>query len=197
MVALFALTPAAAAEPVESVDEIAREILTPEYQSELPELKPPKAISRGMGNFVTVVLYVLFGVALVLISLWIVNEFILPRQYAGDRELDLGGEHATARTHPLEEPERLAAAGRFEEAIHLLLLHAFNHLSRALDVSFSDSKTARELARELPLTPTRRQALAELVGQVELSLFGGRPAAAEHYARCRRSFELLLSGETA
>jgi hypothetical protein len=192
-----ALTPAAAAEPVEPVDEIAREILTPEYQSELPELKPPSLIGHGMGSFVTVVLYVLLGVALVLISLWIVNEFILPRQYAGDQDLELGGEHATARTHPLEEPERLAAAGRFEEAIHLLLLHAFAHLSRVLDVSFSDSKTARELARELPLTATRRQALGELVGQVELSLFGGRPAGAEHYARCRRSFEELLSGETA
>ena len=53
-------------------------------------------------------------------------------------------------TNLLADPQRLADEGRFDEAIHMLLLIAIRHLGGDLPVPPSPSSTSRELLRALP-----------------------------------------------
>ena len=88
-------------------------------------------------------------------------------------------------------PARLAAEGRYAEAIHALLLLAIQRHASRLDPPPPESATSREVLRVLPLEGPAREALRELVAEVELSLFGGRAVDEEGYQRCLRSFETL------
>ena len=93
----------------------------------------------------------------------------------------------------LEDSDRLAASGRFDEAIHVLLLVAIRSLSAESGGDPRPSSTARELVRTFGLEGERRRAFADLVRAVELSLFGGRPVAEDDYARCRDTYRTLVT----
>jgi hypothetical protein len=74
----------------------------------------------------------------------------------------------------LDEIERLAIAGSYAEAIHLMLLRALEAPRRRLGTSWAKSPTSREIARRSELGPADRRALKMLVGAVEISRFGGQ-----------------------
>ena len=84
----------------------------------------------------------------------------------------------------LDEIERLARAGAFAEAIHLMLLRALEALRHRLGTSWAKSLTSREIARRTELAPTDRSALKMLVGAVEISRFGGQSANEQIYRAC-------------
>jgi hypothetical protein len=91
----------------------------------------------------------------------------------------------------LEEADELAAAGRFVEAMHVLLLQGLAHMRQRLDQQFSDSLTSREILRSTNLPEAARGALRDVVDRVELTYFGKRPAALADYTACRESFNAL------
>ena len=91
----------------------------------------------------------------------------------------------------VSESERLAAAGEYAEAVHLLLLGALERLREALDVELGASLTSRELVEGLRLGDDRRTALGVLVSTVELSRFGGRHLDGSVYARCQQCYAAL------
>ena len=102
----------------------------------------------------------------------------------------------TAR--PLDEAEQLASEGKYDQAVHVLLLRSLRVLaeSQGLPVSL----TSREIVRDVTMPDDAREALAELVGEVETSLFGGRAVDAPSWARCREryaSFVAILRGANA
>ena len=68
--------------------------------------------------------------------------------------------------------DRLAADGRFDRAIHALLLGVLVDLSRAHGNRVRSASTSREIVRTLPLIEPKRSALARLVACVESSHFG-------------------------
>ena len=93
----------------------------------------------------------------------------------------------------LAQADELAARGFFVEAMHLLLLHSLAEIRRRLRLEFADSLTSREILRRARLPEEVTGALRSIVTRVELSYFGGYPAAQPDYESCRAGFEALSS----
>lgn len=74
----------------------------------------------------------------------------------------------------LDDADRLAAEGRYDEAVHLLLQRSVHHIAEARPDWLSPASTAREIAG-LPALPwDARQAFATIATRVERSLFALR-----------------------
>jgi hypothetical protein len=150
----------------------------------------------GAGAFLAkVVFIVLFVVVGLLIVGWILREVVDRRRRKGAEEAPSGTAPtaASAPRFPLsfDDASRLAAEGRYAEAVHALLLAAIRHFAERAKVTVQPSRTSRELVRVLPLGPEAREAFSELVRTVELSLFGGGGVTAEDYERSLARFQAL------
>lgn len=151
----------------------------------------------ALAPLATLVLYVLIAAAVLLILSWIGLEAV--SRHRGRRpdpgaKANAGeeGEAAPERDAVLDDASRLAAAGRYGEAIHVLLLVAIRQLAERSRVTLPPSRTSRELVRLLPLGAEARETFAELVRSVELSLFGGMAAGPEDYERSLARFHTLV-----
>lgn len=135
--------------------------------------------------------------------------YLLARTFgplARRRKLRTGDE--TSAWHPdtaaslalIEEAERLAAEGRFDEATRLLLTRSVGELAAARPGIVEPSSTARELAALPALSEAAREAFRVIAERVEISLFALQrldradwEAARDAYAR----FALALPHESA
>ena len=137
---------------------------------------------------------VLAAVALVLLVVWIAG-MVLKRGFlapdAPEEDADAPVDEAPRRVPTFDEAGKLAAEGRYAEAVHALLLTAIRHFAERSRVAVEPSRTSRELVRLLPLGPETRGAFAELVRMVELSLFGGAAVGREDYERSLARFQEL------
>lgn len=100
----------------------------------------------------------------------------------------------------LEDADRLAAEGRFDEATHLLLLRSVGQIAAARPDWVEPSSTARELAALPALSDAARSAFGTISERVERSLFalsaldrGDWEAARTAYA----NFALVRIGESS
>lgn len=94
----------------------------------------------------------------------------------------------TAAIALLEDADRLAAEGRFDEATHLLLQRSVNQIAEARPDWLEPSSTAREIAA-LPALPDRaRQAFSTIADRVERSLFALRRLEAEDWHSARAAY---------
>ncbi len=99
---------------------------------------------------------------------------------------------------PLIDAEALARTGQFAEAVHVLLLRTLQALSKRTDLP--EALTSREVLGTVSLAPPARAALGQLVDAVEITRFGGAPAALADYERCiaaYRAFVGILEGRRA
>lgn len=162
----------------------------PGSEAELPALPAPPAdaaVAAAGGAallFKTLLVCVLAAVLLVLLS-----RLPAGRSRTKRRPADVV-EPAAARVgggagNDLDAADRLAAAGRYGEALHALLLLAIGQLSERCARPPSPSRTSRELVRLLPLETAARDAFAALVAMVERTLFGGCVAAAGDFQTAR------------
>lgn len=88
----------------------------------------------------------------------------------------------------LEEADRLAALGRYDEAAHTLLYRSIEDIEERAPQSIRKAQTAREISR-LPVLPEAvRAAFAPIIGAVERSWFGGRKLDADSYSLCRKAY---------
>lgn len=104
---------------------------------------------------------------------------------------DADGEWAPAREAAialLEEADRLAAEGRFEEATHLLLQRSVGHIAEARPDWLSPSSTAREIGAIEALPGRARDAFAVIAREVERSLFALRGLGADDWRRAREAY---------
>jgi hypothetical protein len=144
-----------------------------------------------LGQVIFIILLVVVGV---LIVGWITRELLARRRGADPRTRpDAEASPASAVEKPLvfDDASRLAAEGRYAEAVHALLLAAIRHFAERSRTAIQPSRTSRELVRLLPLGPEAREAFAELVRTVELSLFGGAAVGPEDYERNLARFQAL------
>jgi Domain of unknown function (DUF4129) len=161
------------------------------------DLGPDVSIPQiGAGAFLAkVVFIVLFVVIGLLIVGWILREVVDRRRRKGAEEAPSGTAPALASAPRLalsfDDAARLAAEGRYAEAVHALLLAAIRHFAERARMTVQPSRTSRELMRVLPLGPEAREAFSELVRTVELSLFGGAAVTAEDYERSLARFQAL------
>ena len=109
----------------------------------------------------------------------------------GSDELGAGDMEARTPAAALGAADELAAAGRFVEAMHVLLLQSLAEIRQRLDEQFANSLTSREILRSTRLSDAGRSALRDIVDRVELTYFGQRPAALADYMACRASFNAL------
>src|SRR5262245_21260595 len=106
-------------------------------------------------------------------------------------DADAGLAGAPGTHDALASADQLGREGRFVEAMHVLLLQSLAEIRQRLGTQFADSLTSREILRGARLSPQGHTSLREIVAAVELTYFGGYPAAFADYTACRRSFENL------
>ena len=88
----------------------------------------------------------------------------------------------------LEDADALAAAGRYDEAVHLLLQRSVHHIAAARPDWLSPSSTAREIGLIPGLPAAARHAFALIAREVERSLYALRALAAEDWHRAREAY---------
>src|SRR5690606_442515 len=88
----------------------------------------------------------------------------------------------------LEDADRLAAEGRYDEAAHLLLRRSVGQIAAARPGLLDPSNTAREIAALPALPDTARRAFAIIAGRVEASLFALRALSADDWRAARAAY---------
>lgn len=113
----------------------------------------------------------------------------------GDDEiLDVRPDAQTARSL-LEEADALARAGKFAEAVHLLLFRSIEDIQGHLENGVPGSLTAREIGGLSNLPERARRALSPIIVIVERSFFGGRDVDETSWSEARASYEDFAFGE--
>lgn len=101
-----------------------------------------------------------------------------------------------ARAHALlEDADRLAADGKFAEAVHLLLFRSIDDIQEKHSGIIGRSLTAREIGALSILPDPIRNALSPIIRIVERSFFGGRAVDASGWQEARASYESFAFGE--
>ena len=96
--------------------------------------------------------------------------------------------HARALTL-LEDADRLAAEGRFEEAAHLILFRSIEDIDRAWPNLIRPALTSRDIAETQVLSEAARTTFYSIARMVERSFFGGAALKADDFAACRQAYE--------
>ena len=89
----------------------------------------------------------------------------------------------------LSDADRLAAEGRYAEAIHLLLFRSIEEIDAKRPHAVKPALTSRDILDLQALPSVARLSLSRLVTAVEWSFFGGRPVDAADFSACRRAYE--------
>lgn len=179
---------------------------------EMPKQDPPEAswlgrfiegladllspLVQALGISWPVFQWILIGIgaALLALLLW---RLLLPiarirlARTDGEAEPGLEAEWAPDRVEAvalLDEADRLAAEGRFDEATHLLLKRSVGQIATARPDWLEPSSTAREIAA-LPALPDRaRTAFATIADRVERSLFALRRLDLDDWQAARTAY---------
>ena len=147
----------------------------------LGELLEPVGRALGMSWPVFKWVLLAIGVAAVVFLLW--------RMRAPAAEVDEGWIPDTgAALALLEDADRLAAEGRFDEATHLLLQRSVGQIAAARPGLVEPATTARELSALTALPDDARNAFATIAGRVERSLFALRALGADDWLAAREAY---------
>jgi hypothetical protein len=95
----------------------------------------------------------------------------------------------------LEDADRLAAEGRFDEAVRVLLFRSIEDIEGRRPQLLTPALTSRDIAGLESLPERARGAFSGIAAAVERSFFGGRPLDAEGFARCRADYEAFAFPE--
>lgn len=89
----------------------------------------------------------------------------------------------------LSDADALAEQGRYDEAVHLILLRSIGDIDGRLPNTVRPALTARDIADLQRLPATARPAFTRIARVVEASLFGGRPVDRTAFTECRQAYE--------
>ena len=107
-------------------------------------------------------------------------------------EQEVVGEAEAGRARArLADADALAAAGRFAEAIHLLLYRSVDDIENRRPGLVRPAMTSRELAEAHDLPSVARTAFSRIARAVEISLFGGRAIDERAWSECRSAYAEL------
>jgi hypothetical protein len=167
--------------------------------------KPPpvpgwlEALLRFLGELAPILKFVFWGgLALgVALILWFVAREVMATRFkkpAPAAPADWRPEPEAARAL-LEEADRLAAAGRFGEAIHILLFRSIDDLAGRRPGLIRPALTSRDIAGLEQMPAPARNAFARIAERVERSFFGGREAGQDDFAHARGDYETFAFSE--
>lgn len=176
------------------------------YQTERPE--PPEPELHGdpltlPDWLIPIILLIIGAIVLAMILMFLFNLWQSragfkikrnrDRQTVERVETPVSARQKAVDERTLAEADQLAAAGRFTDAIHLLLLVAMDRLKRELGNRVTPALTSREVLGEAPIPEAAVGPLTRMVSLSEIKHFGGRDAVAADYDQCRQDF-LQFSG---
>ena len=110
---------------------------------------------------------------------------------AAAAEESVGEAEAGAARARLADADALAAAGRFAEAVHLLLYRSVDDIAGRRPGLVRPAMTSRELAAAGDLPAAARRAFSRIARAVEISLFGGRSIDETAWQECRTAYAEL------
>src|SRR5215831_13676505 len=135
------------------------------------------------------------GVLALIVLFFIAREIMRLR----DRERDAGDGQKenlpdwrppVARARALlADADRLAAQGRFAEAVHLILFRSIDDIDERRPRSIKPALTSRNIAELDALPKSARPAFMRIAVSVERSFFGGREIDEKDFAECRHAYE--------
>ena len=159
-----------------------------------------EAIGRLLGPLIEIVFWV--GIAALGAFILFALFKMLMRRFGGDNETP---EEAPAEAyHPtpsfaralLEEADRLARAGDFAEAVHVLLFRSIEDIQNHRPHSLGVSLTSREIS-ELDVLPLEaRRQFAKIAEAVERGHFAGGMIGADIFASSRAAYLVFARSES-
>lgn len=94
----------------------------------------------------------------------------------------------------LDDADALAAAGRFAEAVHLLLFRSIDEIQSKRSGLIGRSLTSREIGALGGLPDAVRQTLSPIIQIVERSFFGGQEVGEAGWKEARASYQTFAFG---
>ena len=160
-------------------------------------LKPLEEFLTAIGPLLKYVFWggLILGVALILYFL--LREFVPDSWFRRKTQVaatDWRPEPDKARAL-LEDADGLASAGRFEEAIHLLLFRSIDDLVARRPGAVQPALTSRDIAGLEVLPAEAREAFTSLAQAVERTFFGGRPAGSDEFGAARADYQAFAFSE--
>ncbi len=150
-------------------------------------------IGQALGLSWPVLQWALLGL-LVLFVLYLIYRLVDPQWFArksnGDDSAEDEGWQPTRADSValLEEADRLASEGKFDEATHLLLKRSVSQIAAARPEWVEPSSTARELAALPALSEAARVAFRTISDRVERSLFALRTLDKSDWEAARNAY---------
>jgi hypothetical protein len=138
-----------------------------------------------------VLMWIVIGLAVVLV-LVLVWRYLVPlaarRRESAASEPEEWTPDAGEALALLDDADRLAAEGRYDEATHLLLQRSVGQIAAARPDLLEPSSTAREISVLPALPEAARIAFAVIAGRVERSLFALRSLSADDWHAARAAY---------
>ena len=119
----------------------------------------------------------------------------LLRRAEGSPEPARWAPEAGAARALLDEADRLAAAGRYAEAVRLILHRSIEDIEKWRGDSLRPSLTSRDIAAFESLPDTARTVFRRIVADVERSLFGGSALGEPDWTRARADYAGFALGK--
>jgi len=148
------------------------------------------AIGGALGVTGQVIMWVLVAAAVAVAALVLVRlvRQLLERRATAARPAAEWAPDTGEALALLEDADRLAAEGRFDEATHLLLRRSVGQIASARPGLIEPSSTAREIAALPALPEAARGAFAVIAERVERSLFALRSLSADDWHAARTAY---------
>jgi len=171
---------------------------------------PPPNWLRGLfeflshlGPLLTLIFYVAIAALILGVLYFLFGEALRIRFGKDGSKADKVGDDVIPDFRPaesvarslLEEADALARAGKFAEAVHLLLFRSIEDIQTRIEIGVPRSLTAREIGKLGFLPDRARTALSPIIAIVERSFFGGRDVDESGWHTARASYEDFAFGE--
>jgi len=173
----------------------------------MPEPKVPewaKALARLLESLAPVFKYIFWaGLAVVVLAILVLigREIWRVRLARLGKKPKTGAAAETWRPDEgqaralLEDADRLAADGRFGEAVHLILYRSIEDLAGRKPGAVRPALTSRDIAGMDAMPPPARGAFGHIAQVVERTFFGGREIGQAEFADCRGAYERFAFAE--
>lgn len=149
-------------------------------------------LGQALGASWPVLKWVLLAAAIALILYLIIRTFGpmlgIERKQPAREEVEEWRPDTDESMALLEDADRLAAQGRYDEATHLLLKRSVGQIASARPQWVEPSSTARELAALAALPDAARAAFGVIAERVERSLFALRSLERQDWEAARSAY---------
>ena len=174
-----------------------------------PPPKPPpewlKDLGRMLGALAPAFQWLFWGIVAIVVAtvVFFIARELLALRWPGLKKRKKKQAAAEPEWRPtpaqaralLEEADKLAAEGRYAEAVHLILFRSIEEIQGRRPHLLRPALTSRDIAGLEGLPGRARDAFAGIAEMVERSFFGGRPVDADSFGRCRQAYEAFAFPE--